>query len=63
MNGERLPFKLLSNEWDKVKRKGCSRKNWLAQVNSLKKELNTQDKTLNIKAIKETLTKESVRNF
>ena len=36
MNDERLPFKLSSNEWDEVKCKGCPRKSWLAQVDSLK---------------------------
>ena len=36
MNNKRLPFKLLSNEWDKVKCKGHPRKSWLAQVDSLK---------------------------
>ena len=47
-NDERLPFKLLANEWDKVKNEGRPRKCWLAHVNSLKKELNLQDKILEI---------------
>ena len=38
-NDKRLPFVLSSLEWDKVKCKGCPRKSWLAQVASLKKEL------------------------
>ena len=46
---ERLPFKLLRNEWDKVKCKGCPKGSWLAQV-------------LEIKIIK-PLTKQSVGNF
>ena len=33
MNDERLPLKLLANEWDKVKSKGHPRKCWLAHVN------------------------------
>ena len=58
MNDERLPLKLLlSSKWDKVKSKGHSRKSWLAQVNSLKKELDLQHKALNIKIIKEALAK------
>ena len=32
MNDERLPFKLLANEWDKAKCKGRPRRSWLAQV-------------------------------
>ena len=32
MNDERLPFKLLTTKWDKVKCKGRPRKSWLAQV-------------------------------
>ena len=32
MSDERLPFKLLSNEWNKVKSKGCHQKFWLAHI-------------------------------
>ena len=49
MNGERLPFILLSIEWDTVKSIGRPRKSQLTQVSSLKKELNVQDKALNAK--------------
>ena len=63
MNEERLSLKELSNEWDKVKSKGWSRKSWLAQVNSLKKELDIQIKTLNLKIIKEVLTKRECEEF
>ena len=45
MNDEILRFKL-SNEWDEAKSKGRHRKSWLAQVNSLKKGLDLQDKAL-----------------
>ena len=38
MNDERLPFKLLTNHWDKVKCKSRPRRSWLAQVESLNKE-------------------------
>ena len=57
MNDDRVPFNLLSNEWNKVKNKGCPRKCWLAHVDSLRKELNLQDKILEIKLIKEALNK------
>ena len=43
MNSNRLLIKLLLNQWDNVKHKGCPRKSWVAQVDSLKKELNLQD--------------------
>ena len=43
MKDERLPFKLLTNEWDKVKCKGHPRRSQLAQVEFLKKELGLQD--------------------
>ena len=51
MNDERLPSKLLSNEWDKVKSKGYPQKCWLAHVDYLKEELNIQAKFLEIKLI------------
>ena len=54
---ERLPFKLLSNEWDKMKNKGHLRKGWLAHVNSLKKGSNLQDEVLEMKVIKEAVDK------
>ena len=34
MNDERLVFKLLSNEWNKVKSKGCPRICWFSHVKS-----------------------------
>ena len=37
MKDDRLPFKLLTNEWDKVKCKSCPRKSRLAQVEFLRK--------------------------
>ena len=48
MSDEKIPFKLLANEWDEVKSKGHLKECWLAHVNSLKKELNLQDKMLEI---------------
>ena len=63
MKDDRLPFKLLSNEWNKVKCKGRPRKCWLAHVNSLKKELNLQDEVLESKLIKEALDKRDVEEF
>ena len=52
MNDKRLPFKSLSNDWDKVKYKGHPKRSWLAQVDSLRKQLNLQDKVLDIELIK-----------
>ena len=49
MKDERLPLKLLANEWNKVKCKGRPRRSWFAQVEFLKKELGLQDQVLNIK--------------
>ena len=63
MNEERLPLKLITNEWDKVKTKGRPRKCWLAHINSLKKELNLQDKVLEIKQVKEALVKRECEEF
>ena len=57
MNDESLPFKLLSNEWNKVKSKGRLRKCWLVHVNSLKEELNLHDEVLESKIIKRALDK------
>ena len=39
MKDERLPFKLLTNEWGKVKCKGCLRSSWIAQVEFLKERI------------------------
>ena len=63
MNDERLPFKLLANEWDKVKSKGHPRKCWLSHVICLRKELNLQDKILEIKLHKEVLAKRGSEEF
>ena len=63
MNDERLLFKLLANEWNKVKSKGCPRKCWLAHVNSLKRELTLQQKVLELKLIKEALDKRDCEEF
>ena len=63
MNDERLPFKLLSNEWNKVKSKGRPRICWLAHVNSLKKGLNLEDKILEIRLIKEALDNREWEDF
>ena len=61
---ERLPFKLLTNEWDKVKCKAHPRRSWLAQVELLKKELGLEDQVLDIKIIKKALEqKESGRSL
>ena len=60
MNDERLLFKLLSNEWNKVKSEGCLGKCWFAQVNSLKKGLNIQDKVLEVKIFKEAIDNKRV---
>ena len=54
---------MLANEWDKVKSKGRPRKCWLAHVNSLRKELNLQDKILDIKLIKEAIDKRECEEF
>ena len=63
MNDERRAFKLLSNEWNKVKGKGHPKKCWLAHVNCLKKELILQDKVLKTKLIKEALDKRECEKF
>ena len=52
MKDERLPFKLLTNECDKIKCKGHPKRFCLAQVEFLRKELGLQDQVLEIKIIK-----------
>ena len=61
MNNKRISFNLLLNEWDKVKCKGCPRKSWLAQVDSLKKELDL--KVLDIKLFKKALDEGECEEF
>ena len=61
MNDKRLPGKLLSNKWENVKCKGRPRKSWFARVGVIKKELNLQDKVLDVKLVlKKALITENV---
>ena len=55
MNSQRLPSTLLTNRWDSIKCRGHPRKSWLAQVDSLMKDLD--DKDLAIKLIREAINK------
>ena len=57
MNDKSLPFKLLSNEQDKLKCKGHPRKSWLAPVVFLKERIGHPRQSLNIKLIKKALDK------
>ena len=63
MNNQRLPNKLLINRWDSVKCRGHPRKSWLAQVDSLVKDLDLQDKNLAVKIIKEAIDKRECGQF
>ena len=63
MYDKMLPFKLLSNEWDKVKCKGCPRTPWFAQVDSWRKELDLQDKVLDIELIKKAFDERECEEF
>ena len=47
----------LSNEWNQVKSEGQPGKSWLAQFDSLKKELYLQDKVLDVKQFNKPLIK------
>ena len=60
---DRLPFRLLTNEWDKVKCKGCPRRSWITQVEFLKKELGLQDQVLDIRLIKKVFEKRECEEF
>ena len=67
MIDERVPFKSLSNKWDKVKSIIWLPQKMLAfpclPVNSLKKGLNDKDKVLEIKIIKQALDKRECVEF
>ena len=63
MNDKRLPGKVLSNKWDNVKYKGHPRKSWVAWVGALKKELDIQDKVLDVKLVKKALDKRECEEF
>ena len=63
MNSNILPIKLLLNKWDNVKCRGCPRKSWFAQVDSLKKELDLQDEVLNVKFIRKALERRECEEF
>ena len=65
MNDKRLQVELLSNKWDSVtvKRKGCPRKSWSVQMDSLKKEFDLQDKVLDVKLTKKNLEKRMCEEF
>ena len=45
----RLPVKLLSTKWERVKCRGHPKKSWVAVIESLKKELDIEKKALNVK--------------
>ena len=62
MSNKRLPFKLLTYEWNKVKYISCPRKSWLGQVDFLRKELGLQDEALDIELIKNSSQQKSVRS-
>ena len=49
MYHKRLVCKFSLNNWDNIKCKGCPRKSWVEQVESLKKTLDIQDKVLDVK--------------
>ena len=63
MKKERLPFKLLTNEWEKVKCKGRPRRSWLVQVEFLKKELCLKDQVLAIKLINKVVDQRECEEF
>ena len=63
MSDKRLPGKLLSNKWNNKKCKGCPRKSWIAQGDSLRKELNLQDKVLSVNQIKRALDQRECEEF
>ena len=63
MKDERVPFKLLTNEWDKVECKGRPRRSQLALVKFLRKELDHQDQVLYIKLIKKALDQRECEEF
>ena len=65
MNYQRLPSKLIIhvNRWDSVKCRDRRRKSWLAQVDSLVKHLDLQDKELTVKIIREAIDKRECRQF
>ena len=57
MNDKRLPFKLVTNEWYKIKCKGHPRRSCRVQVEIVQKELGLQDQVLDIKLILNDLDK------
>ena len=63
MNNQRLPSKLLTNRRDTVKCRGYPRKFWLAQVDSLMKDLDLQNKDLAVKLINQAINKRDCGQF
>ena len=63
MSVKRLSSKLLSNKWNNKKCKGRPRKSWIPPVNSLKKEVDLQDKVLSVKQIKNGLDQRECEEF
>ena len=49
---ERLPFKLLSNEWNKTKSKGRPLKHWLAHCNFIEERIKSPGQCLGVKTNK-----------
>ena len=63
MNDKRLPVKLYSYKWDNMKCKCHPTNSLVAQVDSLMKELDLQDKVLVEKLIRRALAKTECQEF
>ena len=60
---EKLPFKLLTNEWNNIKCKVCPRKSWLIQVDFLNNELGLHNQVLDMKQIENAVDKREFGEF
>ena len=63
MNSKRSLIKLFLNIWHKAKCRGHPTNPWVAQVDTLKKELDLQDKVLDVKGCRKPLDKRQWEEF
>ena len=54
---------LLSTKWERVKCRGHPKKSWVARIESLKKELELQNKVLHVKQIHNVIESKQFKEF
>ena len=59
----RLPFRLLSTNWESIKCRGRPRRSWATAIETLKKELDLQARKVNAKEIRKAIEARELKEF